>query len=247
MHRLGHGRRAASSGARALARREWLLTAIGGMIVLVVLLLTLALPYLNEKRRIATDVPQPSPLFEVALVELHAGQMACSDEIDLLPGRQVAEIRVGTYGKSASPLLVTMTGPGFSATLPVAPTYLDNGPIEIPFVGPAKALEGSVCVSNLGRRRIALYASGDRTKSRSRTLVDGRSWPSNFDLTFYAPQPQSLLDRAGAIMRRLRLFHAGVGLGLLWLLAFLFVIGVPVASIAVVALAARRLAGESDP
>ena len=36
-------------------------------------------------------------------------------------------------------------------------------------------------------------------------------------------------------MRRLRLFHAHVGLPLLWLLAVLFAIGVPLASIALVA------------
>ncbi len=209
--------------------------------------MTLAIPFLDEKRRIATDVPQPAPLFAVALVELQPSQRACADEIDLLPGRQVAEMRVGTFGKRPSPLLMTLTGPGYSESIPVAPTYIDNALVDVPFSGPVKALEGRVCVSNHGRRRIALYASEDRTRSRSRTLVDGRPWPSNFDLAFYAARSQSLLDRAGAIMRRMRLFHPLLGVGLLWLLAVLFAIGVPLASVAAVAAADRRSRRGSGP
>jgi len=217
---------------RALAGRERVLTLAGGGIVLVVLLMTLVLPYLDQQRRIATEVSQPPPLKSVSLVEIPGAQQACMDELGLLPGRQVAELHIGTYGRAPSPLLFALSGPGYAETVPVPATYVDNGLLEVPFNGPPKVLEGSVCVTNRGHTPVALYAAAESSKSRSITTVEGRLWPSNFDLAFYAAKPRSLLADAGTIMRRLRLFHAHLGLGLLWLLAILFAIGVPLGAIA---------------
>jgi hypothetical protein len=221
-----------SSGRRAAWASQALLTALGGGVVLTVLLFVLILPALDSSRRIATEVPQPPPLQSVALVEVPAGQQACSDQIGLLPGRQVAEMRIGTYGKTPAPLRLALSAPGYRQTISVAPSYVDNGLLDVAFDGPATALEGTVCLTNLGRTPVALYAAAGHSESRSTTTVDGRLWPANFDLAFYAAKRQSLLDDAGTIMRRLRLFHAHVGLGLLWALALLFVIGVPVAAVA---------------
>ncbi len=232
---IGLRSRMSSASARARGRWDWALTAAGATAVLVVLLAALVIPYLDQGRRIATEVPQPAPLFSVSLVEIPGGQQACTDEIGLLPGRQVAEMRIGTYGKAPSPLLMTFVAPGYRESVSVPPTYVNNGLLDVPFSGPAKVLQGSVCVTNHGNHGhtpVALYASADRTKSRSTTTVDGRLWPANFDLAFYAAKPRSLLEDAGTIMRRLRLFHAHVGLGLLWALAVLFAIGVPLAALA---------------
>ncbi|MCW3018671.1 MAG: hypothetical protein JWN10_979, partial [Solirubrobacterales bacterium] len=228
-----------SSRLRAVWASSALLTALGGGVVLIVLLFALILPALDSSRRIATEVPQPSPLQSVALVEIPGGQQACSDQIGLLPGRQVAELEIGTYGRAPSPLLFALSAPGYQEAIPVAPRYVNNGLLDVAFKGPAEVLEGSVCITNLGRTPVALYASAGRGESRSLTTVDGRAWPANFDLAFYAARRQSLLDDAGTIMRRLRLFHAHVGLGLLWALALLFAIGVPLAAVAVLASAGR--------
>ncbi|HTA32100.1 MAG TPA: hypothetical protein VK721_01625 [Solirubrobacteraceae bacterium] len=228
-----------SSRLRSVWGSSALLTALGGGVVLVVLLLAWILPALDSSRRIATEVPQPPPLQSVSLVEIPGGQQACSDQIGLLPGAQVAQMRIGTYGKAPAPLLFALTGPDYRQTIPVAPSYVDNGLLEIAFKGSAQALEGSVCLTNLGRTPVALYAAAGRGESRSSTTVDGHLWPANFDLAFYAAKRQSLLDDAGTIMRRLRLFHAHVGLGLLWVLALLLVIGVPLAAVATLTSASR--------
>jgi hypothetical protein len=249
------GDRTIAARARAVLRSllgsELALTIAGAGVVLIVLLATIVLPYLDQKRRVVTEVPQPAPLFAVALVELTPGRQGCSDQIGLLPGRQVAEVRVGTFGKPAAPLLFSLSAPGYRETIPVPASYIDNSLVDIPFNGPPRALEGSVCVANQGRVKIALYASEDRTKSRSDTLVNGKPWPSNFDLTFYAAKQQSLLDRANAILERAQLFHAHLGVGLLWILAVLFALGVPLASVAAVALAAgqrdRRARTSAEP
>jgi hypothetical protein len=223
-------------------RSDRALIVAGAVVTLAILVATIVLPYLDMRRRIATEVPQPAPLFSVALVELLPGQRGCADQIGLLPGEQVAEIKVGTFGKPPSPLLVTLYGAGYREAVPVPATYVDNGLVEIPFEGPRKSIEGHICVADRGRRKVALYASADRTQSRSNTLVDGKPYPANFDLAFYAARPQSLLDRADAILERMRLFHAHLGIGLVWLLAILFAIGVPVASVAAVAAATRGAA-----
>jgi hypothetical protein len=234
MPRFARAAERLAAGQRALAARPAVLTLAGALVLFAVLVPTLIAPYLDESRRTLVEVPQPAPLFSVSLVELLPHEQGCADEIGLLPGKQVAEMRIGTYGKPASPLLVTLTAPGYREAVPVAPTYADNGLLDVPFSGPAKVLEGSFCVANRGRFPVALYASADRTKSRSTTTVDGHLWPSNFDLAFYSAKRRSLLDILPAIVRRLRLFHAHVGLGLLWVLLVLMVIGVPAAVIAVV-------------
>jgi hypothetical protein len=149
-------------------------------------------------------------------------------------------MKVGTFGKPPSPLLLELAAPGYRERIPVAPTYVDNSLLDVPVSGSPKVLEGRVCVTNRGRNKVALYAAADRTKSRSTTTVDGRLWPSNFDLAFYAAGTHSLIDRMGAILRRLRVFHAHVGLWLLWLLCVLFVVGLPLASVAAVVVAHRR-------
>jgi hypothetical protein len=228
-----------SSRLRAVWGSSALLTALGGGVVLVVLLFALILPALDSSRRIPTEVPQPPPLQSVALVEIPGAQQACSDQIGLLPGRQVAEMRIGTYGRAASPLLFALRAPGYHEAISVAPTYVNNGLLDVAFKGPPKALEGSVCVTNLGRTPVSLYASAGRGESRSLTTVDGHAWPANFDLAFYAAKRQSLLDDAGSIIRRLRIFHAHVGVGILWVLAVLFAIGVPLGAVAVLTASSR--------
>lgn len=228
-------------------RSERTLTLAGGAIALVALFAFLVVPYLDQRRRIAVEVPQPAPLTSVSLVEIPPGKQACADQIGLLPGRQVAEMRVGTYGKPAAPLVLELTAPGYREQVPVPPTYVNNGLIDVPVGGSPKVLEGRVCVTNRGHGKIALYASADRTKSRSTTTVGGRLWPSNFDLAFYATGRHSLLDRAGSILGRLRIFHVHLGIGLLWLLAVLFVFGLPIATLAACGLAAYDSSRRTRP
>lgn len=231
-------RAALTPGARG--RSEAALTIVGGAVVLVVLLAALIVPYLTEHSRIATEVPQPAPLVAASLVEFLPGQSACANEIGLLPGAQVAQLHIGTFGKAAAPLRFTLSAPGYHESVAVPPTYVDNGLLEVPFTGPGRALQGEVCITNDGTGPVALYASSDRTKSRSLTTNAGHDVTANFELAFYKRQPQSLLEQTGSILRRLRLFHAHLGLPELWLLALLFVFGVPLASLAVLAAAARE-------
>jgi hypothetical protein len=226
---------------RSATRSERALTLFGAAVVAVVLCVTLVLPYLETQHRIATEVPQPYPLVETSLVELQPRQQGCADEIGLLPGLQVAQMRIGTFGKPPAPLELRLIAPGYREDVAVpAASYHDNGLLEVPFRGPVRPLDGNVCVANHGHVRVALYAAAETAKSRSTTVVGGRLWPSNFDLAFYATRRENLIEAKGAILRRALLFHAHVGINVLRLLVLLLVVGVPLATVAAVALPARR-------
>lgn len=235
------------SALRSAGRSERALAIAGAAVVAVVLLVTVALPYVKTKHLIALEVPQPYPLLETSLVELSPRQQGCADEIGLLPGLQTAEMRIGTFGKRPAPLELTLSAPGYREEVSVpAGTYKDNGFIHVPFRGPPQPLDGSVCLINQGHVRVAAYAAAEISKSRSTTLVSGKLWPSNFDLAFYARRPESLIEAKGAILKRALLFHAHVGINLLRLLVVLFVFGVPLASLAAITItSARRRDGDA--
>ena len=222
------------------AGRERVAALVGAVTVLVVLLLVLVLPFLTRERRIVAEVPQPAALFSVGLVEMLPGQQACMDQLGLLPGRQLAQLRVGTYGKPASPLAVSLKGSGYSTQSTVAPTYVDNATITVAFTGPSRVVQGVFCVKNAGRHPVALYGAADRTKSRSVTAVNNVPVPANFELTFYAADRDSLIARTREILDRVQLFHAHIVSWLVWPLALLLLLGVPLAAIVTALAPARR-------
>jgi hypothetical protein len=237
---------AAVSALRSAARSERVLALAGAAVAAVALLFTVALPYVKTKQRVAVEVPQPYPLFETSLVELSPRQHGCADEIGLLPGLQVAEMRIGTYGKPTAPLALTLTGAGYREDVPVpADAYHDNGLLGVTFKGPPRPLAGTVCLINRGHVRVAAYAAAEISKSRSTTLVDGKLWPSNFDLAFYGMRPESLAEAKGAILKRALLFHAHVGINLLRLLVVLFAFGVPLACLAAITTTSSRRRDDS--
>jgi hypothetical protein len=222
--------------------RERVAGLVGAVTVLVVLLLVLVLPFLTHNRQIVTEVPQPAPLFSVGLVEMLPRQQACMDELGLLPGRQVAQLRIGTFAKPPSRLIISLTGSGYQTQTTVPPTYVDNATITAPFTGPPHAVQGVFCVANVGRYPVALYGASDRTKSRSTTRVNGVAVPANFNLTFFAARKDNLIGRASEILQRVALFHAGLVSWLVWPLALLFLVGVPLVVIVTVLLPGRRSA-----
>jgi hypothetical protein len=228
------------------AGRERVAGLVGAVTVLVVLLFVLVLPFLTHNRQIVTEVPQPAPLFSVGLVEMLPRQQACMDQLGLLPGRQVAQLRVGTYGKPPSLLRITLSGSGYRALASVPPSYVDNGTVSAPFTGPSRVEQGVFCITNAGRYPVAVYGAADRTKSRSTTRVDGVDVPANMMLTFFAADRDSLIGRSPEILKRVGLFHPSLVKRLVWPLAVLFLLGVPLVAIVTVLLPGRRPAGDTS-
>jgi hypothetical protein len=205
--------------------------AIGiGLTLLVAAAAIWGVPYLTHDREYFATTPQPNPLFTVATIPLRAGQRACMDRAVVDRYSEQAHLLVGTFRRSAVPLELTLTGAGYRAAARVPATYADSLPFEVGVRPPDRPLEVTICLRNAGTRRIALYASDDRTNSRSQVRVDGRKVSPDFVVFFTERRPVSIAHRLPASLRRASAFRFfGVSPATLWPLLILFAVGVPLA------------------
>jgi hypothetical protein len=188
------------------------------------------LPYLTRDREYFATTPQPDPLFIVSTIPLAPGQRACMDRAVVDQYGDQARLFVGTFGRPAVPLELSLNGAGYRATSRVPATYADSVPFHVAVRPPARPLEVTICIRNAGKRRVALYASHDRTNSRSQVRVDGVKVGPDFDIVFTERRPVSIVDRLSVSLERAGAFRPfGVSPGTLWPLLILFVIGVPLA------------------
>jgi hypothetical protein len=216
-----------------------------GLALLVAAAAVWGLPYLTHGRDYFATTPQPDPLYKVATIPLRPGQRACLDRAVVDHYSEQARLLVGTYRRAAEPLVLSLNGAGYHAAARVPATYADSRPFEVAVRPPARPVEVTICVRNAGARRVALYAANDRSKSRSRTRVDGRRVAPDFDIRFTERRPVSILKRLPVSLRRASAFRFfGVAPATLWPLLLLFAIGVP---LAVLVTFARSVTPERSP
>ncbi|MDO8210007.1 hypothetical protein [Conexibacter sp. CPCC 206217] len=213
-----------------MARRAALLAGLLGLVLIAVLLL---LPFATEDRQLYGTFPQPDAVAAVTLVGLRGGQRACLDEAVVDPHSEVAQLRVGTYGRPAQPLRLTLTGDGYRQTVAIpASGYGDNELLAIPVTPPAAPVEVVICLANEGSRRVALYGTADRAKTRSTTRIDGVRQAANPAIRFAEARPASLADRVSTLADRIEVFRPSLLSGwMLWLLLALVVVGVPAGAV----------------
>ena len=102
--------------------------------------------------------------------------------------------------------------------------------VQWPIPAPPGDVPVRVCFASRGAPEIGLFASSDRTRSRSIAFIDGESTKKSIWFTFAEPAPRAILERLPATVGRITVFRpAYVGRVLLWGLAILFLIGVPIA------------------
>lgn len=186
------------------------------------------LPGLTRDHVYPAEIPSPAAISTTSLVELPAGGRACwrYAVAERHAGRAV--IKVSTAGHAGQPLRLSMTGPGYASRSAIRGGYRDDQQLTFSIARPPRDVVVLTCLRNAGRRAVGLYASRDRTRSRSLAVVDGRPTGASVWFALYEGRPASLLDRAGATVSRMSAFRAGiVGPWLLWPLALLFVLGVP--------------------
>lgn len=203
----------------------------GGPIAAVAVLLAFALaggiPFLAKERDYPASIPQASPLFFTSVVELRRGAEACVPDAVMEEHSEEIRFRVGTIRRPGEPLLVRITGPGYSQRLEVERGYPDNLLHALPVEPPPRAIPVRICIRNLGRHQMDLYGAADRTRSRSATSVDGRAAP-NMVVGFWEREERSILERFPETIERMTVLRAGViGEWLLWPLTALFVLGLP--------------------
>ena len=210
---------------------------LGGLLVLALGFAVLVIPFLMRDRDMLATTPQPPARTAVSLVELRSGQRACLDKAVMDERSERARITVGTYGRAASPLELTISGPGLREVERIPPTYRDNLTLTVPVDPPDEAVAATICVRNEGDRKVALYGGADRT-SRSTTRVDGKPVAPNFTILFAEAGRHTLLERLPLAVERMQVFRPDAP-WLAWLAAVLFVIGMPLAVVWAFAAAAH--------
>jgi hypothetical protein len=198
-----------------------------GLAALAAGALAWVVPYLTRDRDYAAVTPQPDPLVRQSTIALPGGAQACMDRAVVDPRSEQARIRVGTFGSPGVPLELTVRGAGYRASARVPGGYADSAPLSVPVQPPARPVEATICIRNLSERRVALYASDDRTNSRSRVRVDGRPVPEDFVVTFYERRPASIADRLPTAFERASAFRPLVAPWILWAVLGLFAVGMP--------------------
>jgi hypothetical protein len=204
--------------------------AVGAGAAVVVLGAGIGLiPSLVRDRDYPAEIPSPPALRETALVDVPAGKRACWRYAVAEHHAGMARFKVTTRGRRGSRLGLGLSGPGYRSRTVVPGGYGDNTELHVPIARPPRDVAVLTCVRNAGRRAISLYASRDRTRSRSLAFVERRPTGASVWFSLFEPAPASLLDRFGATMSRMSAFRAGiVGPWLMWPVALLFVLGVPV-------------------
>jgi hypothetical protein len=207
--------------------------ALAGGLAMLVLTAALALTWALRDREQAASIPSPPPLFELAFNDVGPGRQACTAPFVVDAYAAQARINVVARGRPTPPLDVIVSGGAYRASTTVPGGYAGPGELRVPIAPPPRAVVARACVTNRGRRPVALFASGEpRTDSRSVTRIGGRQVP-DMTLGFFERTPVSLLRRAPQTARRMSTFRpvAPAAVAVLALLALLVPVGAVAATV----------------
>jgi hypothetical protein len=136
---------------------------------------------------------------------------------------------VGTYGKPGPRLGVTLRAPGYDASVPVKAGWEDNLLFQLDVPRPAHDQLVTMCIRNGGRTKIALYAAGDRAKSRVNVFLNGKHVEETPVLTFNERGGRTIAGSLSVTAGRIATFRGIFGHAwIIWLLGVLFVLAMPV-------------------
>ena len=184
--------------------------------------------YLTHKRDYVAVTPQAPTIGPFTPLGLPGHGRACMNLVALDRRSEQARLQATTPGRRAMPLELTLSGPGYWAQGRTPARYADGQTLMVAIRPPPRSLIATACVRNLGGQQVNLAGVNDRSHSRSSVLVDGTPTPVGFVLTFYERRPASILSRLPVSFKRMDVLRPGVVVpATLWLLAVLFVFGVP--------------------
>jgi hypothetical protein len=210
--------------------RRW--AAICGALVLLAGGLFVVRPFLAKERVYPAEVASPPAVTTLSTVPLAPGAPVCFDHVVVEGRSQVAQFKVSTAARAGGPpLRVTLDGPGYHLAPTVPAGYLDDSVLSVPVVQAPTPTPLHVCIANLGKRPIALFSSfHDRARSRSVAFIGRHDTGQSVWFSFYENKPGTIPEHLSLTLKRMTVFRPHwVGRGLLWVLFFLFLVGVPVA------------------
>jgi hypothetical protein len=187
-----------------------------------------AIPWLTRDRDFPSTIPQPPPLTAQSVVALGPGDVVCMRAVAVEQHAGQVRFVTGTYGKPGPPLEVRVTGEGYRTTARLPGGYADNSAHAVAIEPPTRPLLVTACIRDAGARKVALYGSSDRSRSRVLVTVNGHGEGVAPQLAFYEREPVSIAERLSSVVERVAAFHGFLGhTWLVWLVALLVVAAVP--------------------
>jgi hypothetical protein len=200
-------------------------------------------PWLTSKSPEINSTPSLEGITR-AEIKVRSGQNACITPVPLDPGDRRLHMLLRTQGRRAPVVDVTVKQPGFVAQA----RFHDYAvgaltPVESQLSqAPPRAQDGELCLRNRGPRAVWLVGTSEgESLTLPVTSVDGKV-ATDIDpaITFLTGERTSLAQRTGRMLDRAAGFTGALPGWLLWPLALLFVLGLPIGAAAALVLADRR-------
>jgi hypothetical protein len=208
--------------------RRWAI--IGAVLALAVAAVVVVRPFVARERDQPAEVPSPASLVQTDTVPLAPRRPACFDNAVAEHHSEVVRFKISSPSGPAPAMRVSIDGPGYSAKAEIAAGLLDTQMAQAFIPAPPYDVPVRVCIRNLGTRPIALFASDDRTRSRSIATIGDESTGKSIWFTFVEPQARAITERIPDTIARMTVFRPHwVTTWLLWIIAVLFIVGSPIA------------------
>jgi hypothetical protein len=201
-------------------------------------------PSLTLQRSVVVSTPSLDGISVRNEIKLRRGQTACIKPVPLDPEVRQVRLILHALGSRPSPLALTVTGPGYRAHGRFAgyPTKTQVPAFATLDRAPPSAADGQLCMRNTGRRAVSLVGTSEpESQTVPVTYVDGKPVPTiDPAIAFLAGENRSILQRSGTTLDRAADFTDAVPDWLMWPLALLFFLGMPLGAASVLLLSARR-------
>jgi hypothetical protein len=200
-------------------------------------------PYLTNAREAVSGIPAASPVSVFSEFAVPPREQACMSSITVESSSHLA--RFGLRPAQASPqggppVELVLSAPGYRGVVNVPGGY-PGGSVTLPLQAPTHSVIGSACFVNRGSSTVLLDGTTEpRTLSRPATSIDGKPVLGDISLAF-VENPQPLLDRLGEVFGHASdLTDRLIPVWLIWILAVLVALGVPIGVLAAFYLALRE-------
>src|SRR5437763_3362531 len=212
-------------------RRRASLPVVVFVVAVVAGTIAMAIPFVTRNRDFPASIPSPAPLFNTDVLNVAPGASTCFDKAVPEQHSREARFRTTSFGATAGPpLRLTLSGPGYMHSYAVAGGYPKVGEQRVAIEPPSRPTPLRVCIANRRTRPVGLFASNDRTRSRSLATVGGRPTGVSVVFGFWETGVVDVRRRLPDMAERLTIFRPAYGgRWFVWLLAALLVVGIPAA------------------
>jgi hypothetical protein len=214
------------------------------VVLVVACVLVWFVPYLTRKEQWPAGVPDPPALLSVTEFAVPPGGQACVGDVTIDARSRLAQIalRPKPPVKLGPPVEIVLSGGGYEGKVHVPDGY-GGGIAALPIEpAPTRTVIGTACFFNRGHHTVLLDGTSEtRTLSRSPTELQGKVAPGDIALTLLDNRPRSLFSQLGEVFGHAsNLTDRLVPVWLIWVLAVIVAVAVPVCALGAFYLALRE-------